>query len=209
MVVFDYQSPTDFKFAGAYVASNMWLIGRRDASGWITDVSLSESIAPGTDYNLQVVLEGQQVRLLVDGAEKLVRQYTDSLTDGDVGVGTRDALAYFDNVQVQAYGQQAQSVAGLDGGAGTSAEGNLVAFLRWQFDRAFAQFGAPEDGATEIVESTADALAPTLPPMQDAASPPRASASSRTRVEDRWETHPVDRAMAEFDFELLSAGSED
>nr|WP_261360822.1 S8 family peptidase [Aeoliella straminimaris] len=112
-VIYDYQSPTNFKFAGGYVASNLWLIGHRDSTGWITDVAYSEPISPWTDYDLQVILEGTQVRLLVDGAEKLVRQYSDDLTDGDVGVGTRDALAYFDDVYVGAYMPQALAIAGV------------------------------------------------------------------------------------------------
>ncbi len=110
-VIFDYQSPTDFKFAGAYVASNTWVIGHRTTSGWVNDVEVIESISAGTDYNLQVIVQGNQVRLLADGGEKLSRQYSDILTDGQAGIGTSDALTFFDNVQVRAYAPQTLSVA--------------------------------------------------------------------------------------------------
>ncbi len=101
-VIFDYQGPTNFRFAGAYVASNQWLIGRRTTSGWITDTKISESISPWTDYRLQVDLKsGGLVRLFVNGQQKLQRQYSDNLTDGAVGVGTRDAFARFDDIVVQ------------------------------------------------------------------------------------------------------------
>src|SRR5204862_5122255 len=36
-LVFDYQSPTDFKFAGINVSTNKLEIGHRNASGWIVD----------------------------------------------------------------------------------------------------------------------------------------------------------------------------
>jgi hypothetical protein len=36
-VLFDYFSPTDFKFAGIDVATNKMVIGHRSAEGWIVD----------------------------------------------------------------------------------------------------------------------------------------------------------------------------
>ena len=41
LVIFDYQSPTDFKFAGAYVGSNRWLIGHRTSSLWVGGPNLT------------------------------------------------------------------------------------------------------------------------------------------------------------------------
>ena len=104
MVIFDYQSPTNFKFAGAYIGGNGWIIGHRDASGWVQDARLDESIDAATDYALRVVIENDSdVTLQVDGTTKVSMTFTDSVVDGDVGVGARNAFAYFDNVQIQAY----------------------------------------------------------------------------------------------------------
>src|SRR5439155_19400398 len=36
-VIFDYFSPTDFKFAGIDVSTNKYVLGHRTASGWIQD----------------------------------------------------------------------------------------------------------------------------------------------------------------------------
>ena len=104
MVIFDYQSPTDFKFAGAYVGSNRWLIGHRTSSLWLEDTNLTETILPGVDYDLRVVIEGtDQVTLSVDGVPKLSYQFATDVTDGAVGVGTRDAMSRFDNVSVKPF----------------------------------------------------------------------------------------------------------
>ncbi len=101
-VIFDYQGPLDFKFAGAYVGSNRWLMGRRTSAGWLEDVRLSETINANTDYRLKVAIaNGNQVTLLVNGVTKLTRQFADLVNDGDLGVGTRNAFARFDDVVVK------------------------------------------------------------------------------------------------------------
>jgi hypothetical protein len=103
-VIFDYQSPTDFKFAGAYVGINKWSIGHRDGSGWISDAKVGETINALTDYQVRVVIENDSnVTLYVDGAAKVTRSYGDSLTDGQVGLGTKNAISHYDDVSVQQY----------------------------------------------------------------------------------------------------------
>ncbi len=104
LIIFDYQSSTDFKFAGAYARSDKWVIGHRAGTSWITDRSVNEAVQASVDYALQVVIDGDQnVRLLVDGVEKLSHLYGGSLSDGAVGLGTWNATAHFDDVVVQAY----------------------------------------------------------------------------------------------------------
>lgn len=104
LIIFDYQSSTDFKFAGAYARSDKWVIGHRTGTSWITDRSVNESVQASVDYALQLVIDSDQnVRLLVDGVEKVSHSYTGSLTDGAVGLGTWNAIAQFDDVRVQAY----------------------------------------------------------------------------------------------------------
>jgi len=103
-VILDYQSPTDFKFAGACVGSDDWVVGRRTTSGWQFDAVVSAPIQAVADYRLQVIVEGDdQVTLMVDGVERVTHQFADPVTDGAVGLGTWDALSRFDDVLVQQY----------------------------------------------------------------------------------------------------------
>lgn len=104
LVVFDYQSPTDFKFAGAYVGSGKWVIGHRNASGWVTDASILDTINHSTDYAVQLVIENDaEVTLSVNGLPKVSHSFAGSLTDGELGLATYDALAHYDDVSVQAF----------------------------------------------------------------------------------------------------------
>jgi subtilisin family serine protease len=102
-VIFDYQSPTDFKFAGAYAGVNRWLMGRRTSSGWMEDATLNEIINAGTDYSMRLRLEGDKATFTVDGEAKIAHTFSESIVDGDLGLGTRNALSYFDDVFVQEY----------------------------------------------------------------------------------------------------------
>jgi hypothetical protein len=101
-IIFDYQGPANFKFAGTYVGGGQWLIGRRTASGWITDSAVSASVAPGTDYRLRLTIDGSGLATLyADGVPRVSRQYAESLTDGAVGLGTSNAISRFDDLAVQ------------------------------------------------------------------------------------------------------------
>ncbi len=104
MVIFDYVNATDFKFAGAYVGVNQWVIGHRDASGWVKDRFVSATIHALADYDLRVTLEGDgTATLFVGGVEQVSHAFGESLTDGDMGLGTWNALARFDHFAVKSY----------------------------------------------------------------------------------------------------------
>jgi hypothetical protein len=101
-LIFDYQSPTDFKFAGCYVGSGQWIIGHRTASGWYTDAVFNSSISALTDYTIKLELDDTgMARLFVAGVLRVSYNYNSSLTDGGLGVGTRNAIARFDDVIVR------------------------------------------------------------------------------------------------------------
>jgi hypothetical protein len=103
-VIFDYQGSTDFKFAGAYVGSNEWLIGHRTASGWVLGSKVSSTINTFTDYDLRVVIENDtDVTLFANGVQQVTHSFSGSLTDGEVGLGTRNAISRFDDLLVQQY----------------------------------------------------------------------------------------------------------
>ncbi len=100
-VVFDYQSPTNFKFAGAYVGNQQWVIGHRDATGWEVDASAGDaSIAAGTDFNLQLMLQGTQAALLVNGSGKVAFTYSSAFT-GATGLGTENSVTQFGGFMLQ------------------------------------------------------------------------------------------------------------
>jgi hypothetical protein len=103
-LLFDYQGPADFKFAGAYVGGDQWLIGHRTASGWIVDAAVSSAIDPLTDYHLRLTIEaGGAATLFADGVQRIAHTFAGSLTDGAVGLGTQNSLTRFDDLAVQEF----------------------------------------------------------------------------------------------------------
>ncbi|QDU78757.1 hypothetical protein Pla110_04610 [Polystyrenella longa] len=108
-IVFDYQSDTDFKFAGFFAGQNQWVIGHFDGdfSERIAQVDLDEtgegSIDPNKTYHLDVVVKNKKVQLLVDGEEVLDAKFKgrDKLNDGKVGMMTYNTVTQFDNFTVQ------------------------------------------------------------------------------------------------------------
>jgi len=111
-LVFDYQSPTDFKFAGINVSTNKLEIGHRNAQGWIVDTqgSFPGSLKSATDYNLFLSLNGSAVTLTVNNQVSLAFTFaprvdaygiSHGLNDGMVGLCAKNAAAQIDNVTVQ------------------------------------------------------------------------------------------------------------
>jgi len=111
-LVFDYQSATDFKFAGINVSTNKLEIGHRNAQGWIVDTQAAfpGSVKSATDYNLFLSLNGSAVTLVVNNQVSLAFSFaprvdavgiSHGLNDGMVGLGAKNAAAQIDNVTVQ------------------------------------------------------------------------------------------------------------
>jgi hypothetical protein len=99
-LVFDYQSPTNFKFAGAYFGAHEWVIGHRDANGWEVDAYVIDPTAtPGTDFNLEVLLQGSSATLLVNGVGRLSYTYGQGFT-GSLGLATQGSVTQFGQMYV-------------------------------------------------------------------------------------------------------------
>src|SRR5262249_687943 len=66
-VLFDYWSPTDFKFAGLDDSTNKLEIGHVDAAGWHLDTwgSIPGGVKPDTFYDLVVDVNGTVVTVTV------------------------------------------------------------------------------------------------------------------------------------------------
>ncbi|MCK5795309.1 MAG: hypothetical protein KAH12_11420, partial [Anaerolineales bacterium] len=108
-IIFDYQSPTDFKFAGINVSIDKIQMGRRTAEGWIVDVQTKAKLKPETNYNLLLAVNGTNATLVVDAqsvfsytfAPRVIDGYAFNLNTGMVGIGSDNSKGSFDNVIVQ------------------------------------------------------------------------------------------------------------
>ena len=109
-LIFDYQSPTDFKFAGVNVSTDKLEIGHRDETGWHVDVQLPAQLRPDRDYNLLLAINGTTATLLVNNRDFLTHTfdarvdadgYSYGLNAGLVGIGANNSRASIDNVRVQ------------------------------------------------------------------------------------------------------------
>ncbi len=103
-LIFDYEGPQDFKFAGPDMDQDRWVMGRRDATGWHVDAWLGQTLSAATNYDVKLVIEGaQQATLFAGGAPVLTHGFAESVTDGDAGVGGRNSTAHFDNIVARVY----------------------------------------------------------------------------------------------------------
>jgi Ca2+-binding RTX toxin-like protein len=135
-VIFDYQGPTDFKFAGIDISINKFVMGHRDAGGWVIDVQSPLQVKPDTWYRVLVAVNGTAVTVSVNGRQAFTWTYAKRVIDGVeyglntgmVGVGSNNARGGFDDVKVQVLPPQitldttedfGDAVAQLFGSAGT------------------------------------------------------------------------------------------
>ncbi|MFL5754716.1 MAG: hypothetical protein ACJ77N_00310, partial [Chloroflexota bacterium] len=110
-VLFDYFSPTDFKFAGIDVGLNKAVLGHRTAQGWVIDAQapVTGGVRSDTYYSLQVVVNGLVVTVVVNGASVLTQQLNPRFVDGIangfnvglVGVGSNNSRGTYDDVMVK------------------------------------------------------------------------------------------------------------
>jgi Ca2+-binding RTX toxin-like protein len=159
-VIFDYQSPTNFKFAGVNVSTNQLEVGHRDSSGWIVDTQtpFPGSIKSDTDYNMFLAMNGSVVTVTVNNQRTLTHTFaprvdadgiSHGLSHGMVGLGARNAEAQIDNVAVQIVPPLTFLNKTVDFSAGTTS-----------------LFQAPLSGTWNLVsgryEGTAGATAPAI-----------------------------------------------
>ncbi|HEV8251466.1 MAG TPA: Calx-beta domain-containing protein, partial [Gaiellaceae bacterium] len=111
-VLFDYWSPTDFKFAGIDISTNQMVIGVRDAQGWSITAQrpFTGSLRYDTFYQTLVAINGTQVTVSVNGeqtfsytfAPRTVSGQQVGLNKGLVGFGSNDSRGVLDNLAVSA-----------------------------------------------------------------------------------------------------------
>ena len=91
-LIFDYQSPMDFKFAGVNISIDKLQMGHRDADGWHVDVQLPAQLKPDRDYNMLLSLHGHHRHAIGrqhGGIEPMcLHRRIDALTGLTVGLNT-------------------------------------------------------------------------------------------------------------------------
>ena len=100
VLIFDYRSASDFKFAGGFFGANQWRIGYLDGTNWVVDVSFAETIGIGTDYDAELLIQGVVATLSVGEISKVTFDFGTALNSGGIGMGTRNAVAAFDDFGV-------------------------------------------------------------------------------------------------------------
>jgi hypothetical protein len=110
-IIFDYQSATNFKFAGLDVSTNKLVMGHRDATGWIYDQqsSVQGGLKSDTWYNILLSVNGLTATLIVNNTTAFSFTYAPTVEDGWsyglnwglVGFGSNNARGALDNITVQ------------------------------------------------------------------------------------------------------------
>jgi hypothetical protein len=99
-IVFDFVDNDNFKFAGAFYGAGDWRIGRVTGGTIVYEQQTVDTLSLGVDYSLTVNLNGTMATLTADGIQKASFDFGETLTDGQVGVGTFNAQSQFDNLTV-------------------------------------------------------------------------------------------------------------
>ncbi len=151
-IIFDYQSPTEFKFAGVDVGLNKLQIGQRTAGGWTYFAQANMQLSPLKDYNLRLIVNGSSVALFGDETHGVGHTFVgQDLRDGMVGLGTQNSVSRFDNVQVLALPPTALGSFNDDFSSG-AASGFTKQIGSWQVNNGRYQ-GAPLSGSDNAVST--------------------------------------------------------
>jgi len=109
-VVFDYFTPTDFKFAGIDVSTNKLVVGHRTPQAWQLDTwgAVPGSVRADTTYQLSLVVNGSTVTVKLNNktlthtfAPRIIDGVSYGLNKGLVGAGSDNARGTWDNFVVQ------------------------------------------------------------------------------------------------------------
>lgn len=116
-LIFDYFSPTDFKFAGIDISINKLVTGYRGIDGWHVT---AQGLAPGslkydTAYSLLVAVNGTTVTVQINGklsftanfAPRVINGEAYGLNKGFIGFGSDNSRGTLDNFKVQVLPPQA------------------------------------------------------------------------------------------------------
>ncbi|OQB78614.1 MAG: Bifunctional hemolysin/adenylate cyclase precursor [Planctomycetes bacterium ADurb.Bin126] len=110
-IIFDYQSPTNFKYAGLDVSINKLVMGQRTEAGWVVleQAAFKGGIKSDTWYNVMVSINGLTATLVVNNTTLFTHAFEPTTIDGWsyalnwglVGFGSNNSRGAIDNVTVQ------------------------------------------------------------------------------------------------------------
>ncbi|MHC4499393.1 MAG: LEPR-XLL domain-containing protein, partial [Planctomycetota bacterium] len=101
-VLFDYCGPDQFKFAALLSDTDEVVIGHHTTEGWSYDAVADRAIEVGAPYEVTTSLSGDSVSVSVDSEAVLEHVFGDVLTDGDIGLLSKDGPSSFFDVLVKA-----------------------------------------------------------------------------------------------------------
>lgn len=102
-IVFAYQNPCDFYYAGLEGISDLWVMGHYRKAGYNDLITLSEPIEKSTDYRIRVIVADNTATLesFEDGNWITKLSYTfSSLASGKVGLSVEKSRTQFDDFKV-------------------------------------------------------------------------------------------------------------
>ena len=130
-VIFDYHSPTSFKYAGLNVSTNKIVMGQRTSAGWqnVKQAAFPGGVKNDKWYNLVLSVNGLTATLLVDNSKVLSHTFNATIVDewsynlnwGLVGFGSRKSRGALDNISVQLLPAAATVAVMDDFASGTSS----------------------------------------------------------------------------------------
>ena len=100
-LVFDWYSPTDYKWVALDTAGTLSVGHTTARSGRVTDKSVSGTILAGSTHTLGVSLKGMTVSVTLDGQSLLGYVFNSVVVDGRFGLTASGGAATFDNVKVK------------------------------------------------------------------------------------------------------------
>ena len=104
-LIFDYISPTSFKFAGMFAGQNQWVIGQYEGN-WGNRLAQVDWDDTGRDiltnqyYDVRVRIDGNKATLFVDGELITSATFQIGIRKGPVGVAIDRAFTWFDDFKV-------------------------------------------------------------------------------------------------------------
>lgn len=109
-VIFDYYSPTDFKFAAISVQDNQVLIGHHTKRGWFIDATEEQVLDAGIDYRLRVSLKGTTVSVAIAETGDTIGDlallgysFNAVVVDGAFGLLSKDGSGSFESASVKTH----------------------------------------------------------------------------------------------------------
>jgi len=107
-VIFDYWSPTDFKFAGIDISTNKLVVGHRASYGWAIDNFAPFQAKADTIYNMLIQVNGTNV-IVNAGNRSFSYLYGPRVVDGEnqglnkglLGFGSDQSRGTLDNIKIQ------------------------------------------------------------------------------------------------------------